>query len=136
MENGYCQVLPGSALVPFGFVFDWYKLPGTAMPRISTQAPALHPRSKDVEAKLAAAVRARQCLVLGQHVVEVDCWGMDCYTRRNIFDGGWPGRGHKGNSILWYRKGYPKRATPRGHAGSPPVAELRHGLPPLATLCG
>ncbi|KAG2481828.1 hypothetical protein HYH03_019206, partial [Edaphochlamys debaryana] len=38
------------------------------------------------EAELAAAVRSRRPLVLGREVVEVDAWGMDCYTRRNIFD--------------------------------------------------
>ncbi|GFR46120.1 hypothetical protein Agub_g7609 [Astrephomene gubernaculifera] len=41
---------------------------------------------KQKEAQLAAAVRGRRALVLGEHVKEVDCWGMDCYTRRNIFD--------------------------------------------------
>ncbi|KXZ45516.1 hypothetical protein GPECTOR_53g102 [Gonium pectorale] len=38
------------------------------------------------EAELAAAVRERRVLKMNEHVVEVDCWGMDCYTRRNIFD--------------------------------------------------
>lgn len=28
----------------------------------------------------------RQALVKSRDVVEVDCWGMDCYTRRNVFD--------------------------------------------------
>ncbi|GIL69137.1 hypothetical protein Vretifemale_124 [Volvox reticuliferus] len=41
---------------------------------------------KHKEAELASAVRSRRVLVLGEHVKEVDCWGMDCYTRRNIFD--------------------------------------------------
>jgi hypothetical protein len=31
-------------------------------------------------------VRARTPLVAGRDVVEVDTWGMDCYTRRNVFD--------------------------------------------------
>lgn len=31
-------------------------------------------------------VRARQALQAGQDVVEKDSWGMDCYTRRNLFD--------------------------------------------------
>lgn len=29
----------------------------------------------------------REALVLGRDVEEVDAWGMDCYTRRNILDG-------------------------------------------------
>lgn len=31
-------------------------------------------------------VVARQALIQGVDVVEVDTWGMDCYTRRNVFD--------------------------------------------------
>jgi hypothetical protein len=31
-------------------------------------------------------VLRRQALVKGHDVHEVDCWGMDCYTRRNVFD--------------------------------------------------
>lgn len=52
--------------------------------------------SKEKEAALAAAVRARRALKLGEQVVEVDCWGMDCYTRRNIFDG----EGNEGEGLL------------------------------------
>lgn len=32
-------------------------------------------------------VTNRQPLRLGKDVKEVDSWGMDCYTRRNIIDG-------------------------------------------------
>lgn len=31
-------------------------------------------------------VVSRQALIQGVDVVEVDTWGMDCYTRRNVFD--------------------------------------------------
>lgn len=31
-------------------------------------------------------VRLRQPLVLGTDVEEHDCWGLDCYTRRNVYD--------------------------------------------------
>lgn len=33
------------------------------------------------------AVGSRNALVLGRDVAEVDTWGMDCYTRKNIRDG-------------------------------------------------
>lgn len=33
------------------------------------------------------AVSLRNALVLGKDVCEIDSWGMDCYTRRNIIDG-------------------------------------------------
>lgn len=31
-------------------------------------------------------VVSRQALLPGVDVVEADTWGMDCYTRRNVFD--------------------------------------------------
>jgi hypothetical protein len=37
-------------------------------------------------AAFACQVLRRQALVKGHDVHEVDCWGMDCYTRRNVFD--------------------------------------------------
>ena len=33
------------------------------------------------------AVTQRHALVIGKDVQEIDAWGMDCYTRRNIIDG-------------------------------------------------
>ena len=33
------------------------------------------------------AVSARAALVLGVDVQEINAWGLDCYTRRNILDG-------------------------------------------------
>ena len=35
------------------------------------------------------AVTERRPVRLGQDAEEVDSWGMDCYVRRNIMDGGW-----------------------------------------------
>lgn len=32
-------------------------------------------------------MRVRQCLVMGKDVEEMNAWGMDMYTRRNVFDG-------------------------------------------------
>lgn len=32
-------------------------------------------------------VRRRDVLRMGVDVQEVDCWGMDCFTRKNVFDG-------------------------------------------------
>lgn len=43
--------------------------------------------SKAAEAKLVAAVAERDTLKLGVDVVEQDAWGMDAYTRKNVFDG-------------------------------------------------
>lgn len=37
------------------------------------------------------SVTARDTVKLGSDVQEVDSWGMDCYVRRNILDGGWVG---------------------------------------------
>ena len=34
------------------------------------------------------AASMRQVLQLGQDVKEIDSWGLDCYTRKNIHDGG------------------------------------------------
>lgn len=34
------------------------------------------------------AASMRQVLQLGQDVQEIDSWGLDCYTRKNIYDGG------------------------------------------------
>lgn len=39
-----------------------------------------------MEAHLVAQVAARQTLRAGTDVVEVDSWGMDCYSRKNIVD--------------------------------------------------
>ena len=36
------------------------------------------------------AIQRRDALRLGVDVAEADTWGMDCYTRRNIQDGGPP----------------------------------------------
>eukprot|EP00883_Tetradesmus_obliquus_P002426 jgi/Sobl393_1/12606/SZX60780.1 len=38
------------------------------------------------EQHLVQQVLRRAALVKGRDVHEVDCWGMDCYTRRNVFD--------------------------------------------------
>jgi hypothetical protein len=38
------------------------------------------------EASLSSQVERRACLVPGEDVAEADIWGMDCYTRRNVFD--------------------------------------------------
>lgn len=45
------------------------------------------PRRPHVEAELVRMVRERQTLKLGLDVVELDTWGLDMYTRRNVFDG-------------------------------------------------
>ena len=39
------------------------------------------------------SVTRRQTLRLGEDAEEVDSWGMDCYVRRNIMDGGQRERG-------------------------------------------
>jgi len=44
-------------------------------------------RRRTAELQLAQAVQERNTLVLGRDVYEVDAWGIDMYTRRNIFDG-------------------------------------------------
>lgn len=49
--------------------------------------------SKAVEVSIAEAVRKREALRMGRDVAEVDTWGVDLYTRRNIFDGGFGRRG-------------------------------------------
>eukprot|EP00879_Flechtneria_rotunda_P022236 GHRR01023462.1.p1 GENE.GHRR01023462.1~~GHRR01023462.1.p1 ORF type:complete len:491 (+),score=218.62 GHRR01023462.1:103-1575(+) len=38
------------------------------------------------EQRIVKQVRDRQGLVKGIDVLEIECWGMDCYTRRNVFD--------------------------------------------------
>ncbi|MEW5298262.1 MAG: hypothetical protein WDW36_001407 [Sanguina aurantia] len=43
-------------------------------------------RLKEVEASLVEQVRCRDVLRMGVDVQEVDCWGMDCFTRKNVFD--------------------------------------------------
>lgn len=42
---------------------------------------------KDKEAALVQAVADRHTLKMGEDVVELDAWGMDAYTRKNVFDG-------------------------------------------------
>eukprot|EP00210_Caulerpa_lentillifera_P000252 g245.t1 len=41
---------------------------------------------KQMECSLIEAVRTGTVLVKGQDVMEVDTWGMDCYSRKNIYD--------------------------------------------------
>jgi hypothetical protein len=36
------------------------------------------------------AVTERRTLVLGKDILEINSWGFDSYTRRNIFDGVFP----------------------------------------------
>eukprot|EP00201_Polytomella_parva_P012256 CAMPEP_0175068432 /NCGR_PEP_ID=MMETSP0052_2-20121109/17670_1 /TAXON_ID=51329 ORGANISM="Polytomella parva, Strain SAG 63-3" /NCGR_SAMPLE_ID=MMETSP0052_2 /ASSEMBLY_ACC=CAM_ASM_000194 /LENGTH=732 /DNA_ID=CAMNT_0016335463 /DNA_START=130 /DNA_END=2324 /DNA_ORIENTATION=+ len=40
----------------------------------------------EIEKSLLDALRQKQSLKVPQDVEEVDCWGVDCYTRRNIFE--------------------------------------------------
>ncbi|GMH38444.1 hypothetical protein BSKO_06328 [Bryopsis sp. KO-2023] len=47
---------------------------------------ALKEDLEKVEQALVHAVSERQVLCLGEDIAEVDTWGMDCYTRKNVHD--------------------------------------------------
>ncbi len=55
-----------------------------------------------VEARLAEAVRVRDVLKQNEDVIEMDAWGIDMYTRRNVYDGECCNRTLTPSSAKWH----------------------------------